>query len=291
MKTNFLKTIFFLFLIVGITSQVEAQCTFNMGPLTVTHGNGQVTMSGPASNYHYQVFDISNNYSEIYNCQYCGSSETVSGLSNNGNYLLRVTNESWTTSWDESINLGASPCNSNPCETTNGPITVSYGDGEIEMSGTGSQYHYQVFDKNNNYSEIYNCQYCGSSQTLSNLSDSDYLVRVTAGNWSTSWDLHVSLPCSSNREIQAQLEDDFDQNSVTLYPNPTQDVLYVEMDGFSEEKGQLSIYNALGQEVHQQEIGGNDYLEIDASNFNVGMYYMLIRTEKTSITKQFIVAK
>ncbi|MDO6802479.1 Ig-like domain-containing protein [Wenyingzhuangia sp. 1_MG-2023] len=71
---------------------------------------------------------------------------------------------------------------------------------------------------------------------------------------------------------------DFDNNAIVVYPNPTNDVLYVK--GISNEKTTMFIYNNLGQLLKQEAYKSN----MDLSALKKGMYYVKVLNEKEQRT-------
>lgn len=76
--------------------------------ITLTYGNGQITMAGPASNYYFQIHDTNAGWVTVYSCAdaSCGSSQTVNLPA--GNYLVKVLNSDWTGACQTNIALSGS---------------------------------------------------------------------------------------------------------------------------------------------------------------------------------------
>ncbi|SHJ18953.1 Por secretion system C-terminal sorting domain-containing protein [Mesonia phycicola] len=74
-----------------------------------------------------------------------------------------------------------------------------------------------------------------------------------------------------NLFINGQLSNtDFNSNNIVFYPNPVQDILYLKnIDNLEA----VSLYNNLGQRI--LEIKGD---KIDLSNFDIGTYFLKIKT-------------
>ena len=66
--------------------------------------------------------------------------------------------------------------------------------------------------------------------------------------------------------------EDFAAQSITIYPNPVQDVLYIEAE---ETVTAVNVYNLLGSIVAQSR---GDVREINLSNLSAGVY--MVRVEK-----------
>ena len=73
-------------------------------------------------------------------------------------------------------------------------VTLTYGDGQIEMAGVPSNtYHFKIHDLNNAWNEVFSCALnCNSTQTAS-LPASFYKVIVYNGSWSAICDTDINL--------------------------------------------------------------------------------------------------
>ena len=97
-----------------------------------------------------------------------------------------------------------------------GAITVYYGDDTILMNGQiGKNYFFKVHDLNNGWVEVFSCAYaCGNSQTVTNLANGNYLIRVYNESWEIICEQEIILGEVSSRGTMTNLE------IFTIYPNP-----------------------------------------------------------------------
>jgi hypothetical protein len=94
-------------------------------------------------------------------------------------------------------------------------------------------------------------------------------------NWTDVTSFTVTSPGSlfgfDNLYINGQLSNtDFNSNNIVFYPNPVQDILYLKN---IENLEVVSLYNNLGQLI--LEIKDD---KIDFSNFDIGTYFLKIKT-------------
>lgn len=76
------------------------------------------------------------------------------------------------------------------------------------------------------------------------------------------------------------------QNTVNVYPNPTNNILYVDFDNLIDEAN-LKLYNTLGEIIiNQNTTSKNNYLNI--SNLARGFYYLNIQNSINNITIKVI---
>ena len=69
-------------------------------------------------------------------------------------------------------------------------------------------------------------------------------------------------------------------NSISVYPNPTQGMVRIEAEGITN----LCIFNLLGEKVFESVVSG-DALEFDFSGYNSGVYLIRMETTKGVETK------
>ena len=69
-------------------------------------------------------------------------------------------------------------------------------------------------------------------------------------------------------------------NSISVYPNPTQGMVRIEAEGITN----LCIFNLLGEKVFESLVSG-DALEFDFSGYNSGVYLIRMETAKGVETK------
>lgn len=155
-----------------------------------------------------------------------------------------------------------------------GEITLNYTNNFIEMKGqSGENYFFKVHDLNNGWAEVFSCSYqCGSSQTASNLGSGSYLVRAYNDSWSLICEQEINLGASS-REAATTLE------TFTLFPNPAQNEITIDLKEYAGENADISINNIYGQIVYQQKVENlpSEALKIHLGDFVNGFYLINIQ--------------
>jgi thiol-disulfide isomerase/thioredoxin len=61
-----------------------------------------------------------------------------------------------------------------------------------------------------------------------------------------------------------------------IYPNPAEDVIFVDLTGFSHGEYSVKIVNILGQKVHSSKVNGGEITTINANNFASGVYQVVM---------------
>jgi hypothetical protein len=76
-------------------------------------------------------------------------------------------------------------------------------------------------------------------------------------------------------------------NNVAVYPNPAQDVLFIELSG-DIDNTQLEIYNLTGQQLLNGEFKSNNY-QLEVSNLPQGMYLMKLTRGAKHTVKNIVI--
>ncbi|WP_299333982.1 T9SS type A sorting domain-containing protein [uncultured Psychroserpens sp.] len=84
------------------------------------------------------------------------------------------------------------------------------------------------------------------------------------------------------------VDDYFVNNPISVYPNPTKDILNIKLSNTSDLPDAYTVYNVLGQVITSKIIQQDDDLSIDAQNLSEGIYYVKISKGNNSSTVSFI---
>jgi PKD repeat protein len=83
-------------------------------------------------------------------------------------------------------------------------------------------------------------------------------------------------------------------NDLNLFPNPTSDLLNLQLKSASDTYGNIMIMSSTGEVVYQssaQVIQGNQQIQIPTNSLSDGLYHVTISLKDEVITKHFTVAK
>lgn len=81
--------------------------------------------------------------------------------------------------------------------------------------------------------------------------------------------------------------DDFDKNSLKIYPNPSKDFLTIDFPGIVE-RGEVKIYDTLGKVVVKNDVTLLDN-KIQTSHLKAGTYTVVLRTEYGNATQTLLI--
>ena len=76
------------------------------------------------------------------------------------------------------------------------------------------------------------------------------------------------------------------ESSLKLYPNPTNGLISIELEGLQK----VMVYNALGQVLLSKETEGN-YLQLDLSGFENGLYWLRASSQNVVVTWRFVLSR
>jgi len=97
---------------------------------------------------------------------------------------------------------------------------------------------------------------------------------------------------ASNRNTPTSGQLNAIANSIQVFPNPAQEVLYMDLKTLAGKRGNIKIRNLYGQLVQALELDeiSTQLMQIDLSSFQNGMYHLTIDAENTQpITKKVLV--
>lgn len=116
-----------------------------------------------------------------------------------------------------------------------------------------------------------------------------FTVRDTEGGWLATPQFNFKLDASSVGI------DDIDQDlqeNITLFPNPANDVLNIQIDRIINEAVNITFFNAQGKIVKSLDIENPDaIMKIDIASLTDGFYFLSFTTERGKATKSLMVKK
>lgn len=116
------------------------------------------------------------------------------------------------------------------------------------------------------------------TNTVTNLLETDYRFTSNAGDQTNRFVIVF------NEQVLNTTE--FDSNSISIYPNPTQNILNINSS--LEEMNSIELYDLRGRLVNKFNIDYQVQAQIDISTLENAMYFIKINTENGSTTKRII---
>ncbi|WP_417356896.1 T9SS type A sorting domain-containing protein [Flavobacterium sp.] len=88
-------------------------------------------------------------------------------------------------------------------------------------------------------------------------------------------------------EIETQLlpETFISEKNILIYPNPSNGIFNLKVDGYSGEDFEIEVFNPLGQVIFKNNISGQSTYQMDLSTMAAGNYFVRIQNNNTVINK------
>jgi parallel beta-helix repeat protein len=91
-------------------------------------------------------------------------------------------------------------------------------------------------------------------------------------------------------EFQNPLKNiEFNKNEITIFPNPTQKMLYIDLKNKALNNSEIIIFNSIGEKIKTLNTSENEIETIDISEFQSGIYFVsLLKNNTTTFLGKFI---
>jgi len=88
-----------------------------------------------------------------------------------------------------------------------------------------------------------------------------------------------------DQELSTSIDEELDDLSLSVYPNPTKDKVYIEYGG--KEAFNLQVYSAIGQLILEDKLPANaTNYSLNLESFSSGVYQLRLSTDKKQIVKR-----
>ncbi len=115
------------------------------------------------------------------------------------------------------------------------------------------------------------------------------------GGSDCAWIDNIKLPAFANSITNIHTNIAVDENSMSIYPNPTNENAYINLELTNDSETEIIIYNSLGQIVKtidsQKLNSGSNIIPIETSSLNNGMYLVKTSIEGKTITKNLSIIR
>ncbi len=288
--------------------------------VNISHTTTAITLTNfSTTNKIINIFDA--NYNQVFNCFTDCLATVEAAIPDTGTYIidiqlytnewilvcqqrntLAVTNSGGSGNEENEENNNDNNDNSQDCET-------------VEIIATGSQIKVsnlttpnsvvKVFSEN--FDLIFECAgNCGTEAIITDLIDGNYQVNIDLfdENWVAICEriMPITLGSTSNSIGQTApiLQNNMQQptsnivtSTVSFYPNPANNELLLDLQGFSTQKTTVTIYNQLATAVWESRISTNQSKQlIDLTAINNGLYMVVIEVDgQLPIAKKLLIQK
>ena len=249
--------------------------------INVTNGVGQVTISNLAISAHVDIAGPSTGWGLQKVCHGdCDGTETVTNLAP-GEYSLKVQTynpycyAAYTVTVTNSSGSRTAPILDFTAFPVQRTVELQWltnrgykvADFEIERSVDGKQF--TKLSKVTNQTWTEELEY-HQDKDLSPVNGTNY-YRVKLVYWDSSFDY---------TEIQ-QVDFNIDLANISIFPNPVQNELFVNLKPYAGQKGVLTLINQFGQKVQAIELGAikEDLVRLNTNQLVNGLYFLNIQID------------
>jgi hypothetical protein len=84
---------------------------------------------------------------------------------------------------------------------------------------------------------------------------------------------------------------DNEEKSVSVYPNPSNGMVYLTLTGFKGKRTELRVMNVIGNVIHREILNDNETTkkDLDLSKLTSGLYYIKLQTDDYSEIRKIII--
>jgi len=255
------------------------------GGCFVSVGNCSFTISGLNGGDFVKIFDAG--FNEIWSCSpfgnnsnVCNSTEVISNLENGTYYVQGCQGD-----FDAYVLTG--------CGSSTDGCSVSVGTCALTISEIPDNEIIKIFDSN--FNEIWNCSpfgdNCSSTEVVSGLGSGTYYVQGCQGDFD-----RYEVSCGQGSAPRNSTTNEFDneESSISIFPNPVEDEINLELKSFLGQQALIQIFDRRGVLVKAIQIEEVlDHPEkIDLKESQNGLYILTIKIDsRRLISKSFIVNK
>ena len=124
-----------------------------------------------------------------------------------------------------------------------------------------------------------------STKRTITVDDSDGGTDVLTGSNNVLSALNNCTPVSSgNSCLTVSVEEIINLGKVTMFPNPTSDLVNIEIENFTDKSGSIILFNTIGETVLSKEIDNLQQsilkTQLDVGSLPNGLYYTAIEEER-----------
>ncbi len=266
--------------------------TLSCGEININYAGDEIEMIGLANKiYTFSINDEKSEWKKIFDCSYnCGHTQKAINLAPS-DYLVRVyhnNNEVCDTTVQLSNSLNNNSLSRNVLELA---TIVQQQAIQLEwLAGGVTETESFIIEKSMDGIDFKTIQ---TIQTINNPSDYHFKIADSHPDYGVNY-YRIKQQFSSGEYRYSTVSSQkyyLDETSINLFPNPAKTEINLTIGHFANLKGEVRVFNRLGYEVAFKKLDGiNPQLTFDTSNFENGMYFLIIEAEnRKTISRKFMV--
>ena len=112
------------------------------------------------------------------------------------------------------------------------------------------------------------------------------------GTYSFTYTVYDSCGIADNETITVMVDAclliDENDSRVQVYPNPSDGIINIDLEGLETELNRITIQNSIGQTVYTVDNTDRKQLSVDISHLPTGLYFLTIESSQESICKKLL---
>ncbi len=273
---------------------VTGSTSFNCETISPQVNEGSVEINGLTAPFStIKIFDTNAGWSVVAECMGDNCSENPIFNLPIGDYHIQLS--AYQAPWQDlicakSFDLTIGTTNTSNCED----LIVTANNGAIEVNGLSAPFcTVKVFDTDNGWNVVADCagDDCQENQ-LFPMGNGQYTVEVTM--YQNVWQnqlcqafFPITMSAAASNRNTAEL-------AVTVFPNPVQEVLHINLLEYVTKSARLQLTNQFGQVIKNLDYStlSKDILDIPVIDLPNGWYYLTMTVEnRIPVTKKIMVSR
>ncbi len=275
---------------------VNGSASFDCENVTSTVNQSNLEINGLTAPFStIKIFDKNAGWSVIADCTGENCSENPIFNLPTGDYHLQLS--AYQSPWQDlichkSFDFSIGTTNTANCDD----IIVAANNGAIEVRGLSAPFcTVKIFDMNNGWNVVADCagDDCGENPSFVMQNPTgQYAIEVTM--YQNFWQNELCQQFFELTMNASASNRNKDELSVAVFPNPVQEIIYVNLQEHAEKTANLQLTNQFGQVVKNLDYPmlSKNVLEIPVSNLPNGLYYLTMKVaDRLPITKKIMVSR
>lgn len=274
------------------TINLEESTSFNCESILVSTNDNEISISGLTATFStIKIFDKNTGWAVVESCIDCEENPRFNIP--DGDYYIQIS--AYQKAWQDLIcirelEVTLNGNNEISCES----ITVSSSNEGIAVNNLTAPFcTVKIFDRDLGWQVIDQCigTDCMQNQ-LFTMEEGNYTVEVVM--YEDVWKEEICRQIFTLNESETTTSRSNPIASELVYPNPAQDMVFIDLEEYGVKSTTLQLTNQYGQLIKQTEISvlSDNLLKMDIGDLPNGWYYLTIKVNNhLPVTKKLVVSR